>query len=130
MQAKITQILFPNITWSYINNFRLERAMNQVSEEPEDDNVNDRGDLEARPYQVFFYFLYRRRFKRVNTINTALLSYRVKGKKNQEPSLKPLDINSPKGQYWGKQNFEIGVVEPYLAGPCKNLIFCHFQVTF
>ena len=55
MQAKKTQI-FPNITWSYIDNFRLERAMNQVSEEPEDDNVNDRGDLEARPYQVFFLF--------------------------------------------------------------------------
>ena len=65
--------------------------MNQVSEEPEDDNVNDRGDLEARPYQVFFYFLYRRRFKRVNTINTVI-------QKNQVPSLKPLEINSPKTQ--------------------------------
>ena len=31
--------------------------MNQVSDETEDDNVNDRGDLEARPYQVYFYFL-------------------------------------------------------------------------
>ena len=50
--------------------------MNQVSEEPEDDNVNDRGDLEARPYQVFFYFLYEEGLK--ESIQLTLLSKKIK----------------------------------------------------